>query len=55
VLLKNVTLARDLGTLVEIAGGLSAEDRVIESPPDGIANGDAVRVAEAPAKAPEKK
>ncbi len=54
VLLKSVTLARDLGTLVEIAGGLAPEDRVIENPPDGIANGDAVRIAEAPAKAPAK-
>lgn len=44
VVLKPVTIARDLGQVVEIAGGLTAEDRVIESPPDGLANGDAVRV-----------
>ncbi len=50
VQLKAVTVARDLGSVIEIATGLSAEDRVIESPPDGIADGDAVRVASAAPK-----
>ena len=45
VRLKNVTVARDLGNVVEVAG-LKADERVIESPPDGIADGDAVRVAD---------
>jgi RND family efflux transporter MFP subunit len=45
VALKPVTIARDLGKVVEIATGLSADDRVIDSPPDGIAAGDMVRVA----------
>ena len=44
-MLKPVTIARDLGKEVEIASGLSADDRVIESPPDGIAAGDHVRIA----------
>ena len=48
VVLKTVTVARDLGKVVEIATGLTAEDRVIESPPDGIAHGDLVRVTGAP-------
>ena len=43
--LKPVTIARDLGKEVEIGSGLNAEDRVIESPPDGIASGDLVRIA----------
>ncbi|MBK8323546.1 MAG: efflux RND transporter periplasmic adaptor subunit [Betaproteobacteria bacterium] len=47
VVLKAVTVARDTGALIEIATGLAAEDRVIDSPPDGIAAGDAVRVATA--------
>ncbi len=51
VVLKRVTVARDLGTSVEIASGLSATDRVIESPPDGVENGDVVRVANAAPKA----
>ena len=45
VVLKTVTISRDLGKVVEIATGLNADDRVIESPPDGIASGDLVRVA----------
>jgi len=45
VRLKRVTISRDLGKEVEIGSGLSAEDRVIESPPDGIASGDLVRIA----------
>jgi RND family efflux transporter MFP subunit len=45
VVIKTVTIARDLGRVVELASGLSAGDRVIESPPDGIANGDPVRIA----------
>ena len=48
VVLKTITIARDLGREVEIGTGLTAEDRVIESPPDGIASGDPVRVATKP-------
>jgi RND family efflux transporter MFP subunit len=48
VVLKPVTIARDLGKEVEIATGLTAEDRVIETPPDGIASGDQVRIAGKP-------
>jgi RND family efflux transporter MFP subunit len=44
VVLKPVTVLRDLGQVVEIATGLGRTDRVIESPPDGLANGDPVRV-----------
>jgi RND family efflux transporter MFP subunit len=51
VTLKPVTIARDFGKIIELASGLAAGDRVIESPPDGIANGDLVRVAAADAKA----
>jgi RND family efflux transporter MFP subunit len=45
VVLKAVTIARDLGKELDIASGLSADDRVIETPPDGIASGDQVRIA----------
>ena len=47
VVLKPVTIARDLGKVIELASGIDARDRVIESPPDSIANGDVVRVAAA--------
>ena len=44
ILFKPVTIARDLGRDIELAGGISQEDRIINSPPDGIADGDQVRV-----------
>ena len=47
VLLKPVTVERDLGTIIELASGLSPSDRVIEIPPDGIGNGAVVRLAAA--------
>jgi RND family efflux transporter MFP subunit len=45
VVLKNVTIARDFGKVIELATGLSPDDRVIENPPDGAADGDRVRIA----------
>jgi RND family efflux transporter MFP subunit len=45
VLLKPVSIERDLGAIVELASGLSPNDRVIENPPDGIGNGAEVRLA----------
>jgi RND family efflux transporter MFP subunit len=45
VLLKAVTIARDHGREIEIASGLTTSDRVIATPPDGIAEGDQVRIA----------
>jgi RND family efflux transporter MFP subunit len=45
VVLKPVTISRDLGKVIEIGSGLTPEDRVIESPPDGIESGDQVRIA----------
>ena len=51
VVLKPVTIARDLGKVIEVASGLQPDDRVIESPPDSIADGDPVRIAKAPADA----
>jgi multidrug efflux pump subunit AcrA (membrane-fusion protein) len=47
VLLKPVTLGRDLGTAVEVSSGIATGERIIDSPPDGIATGDQVQVASA--------
>jgi RND family efflux transporter MFP subunit len=44
VVLKPITISRDLGQVVEIASGISPTDRIIDSPPDGLADGDPVRV-----------
>jgi multidrug efflux pump subunit AcrA (membrane-fusion protein) len=48
IVLKAIAISRDLGREVEISSGLNADDRVVTSPPDGIATGDQVRVAGAP-------
>ena len=45
VLLKPVSIERDLGAVIELASGLAPNDRVIQNPPDGIGNGAEVRVA----------
>ena len=45
ITLKQITIARDMGKEVEIGSGLSPDDRIVQSPPDGIATGDSVRVA----------
>lgn len=47
VQLKPVTIARDMGSVVELQTGLARGDRVIDSPPDGLADGDRVRVVAA--------
>jgi RND family efflux transporter MFP subunit len=47
VALKPVTVARDLGSAVEIATGLTAQDAVIDNPPDSLVAGERVRVAPA--------
>jgi membrane fusion protein, multidrug efflux system len=44
ILFKPVTIARDLGRDIELAGGITLDDRVISTPPDGIVDGDPVRV-----------
>jgi membrane fusion protein (multidrug efflux system) len=59
VLFKTVTIARDLGKDIELATGISPDDRVVVAPPDGLGDGDQVRVAGAggkdkPAKVSER-
>ncbi|MBI3700672.1 MAG: efflux RND transporter periplasmic adaptor subunit [Afipia sp.] len=48
ILFKTVTIARDLGREIEIATGLSPDDRIVVTPLDGIADGDKVRIAGTP-------
>ena len=47
IVLKDVRIMRDLGTAVEIAGGVDQDERIVTNPPDSIGNGEAVRVMEA--------
>lgn len=49
--LRPVTIGRDLGNSVEISAGLNVRDRVIDSPPDSLANGDQVKIAPEPKNA----
>lgn len=48
---KAVTILRDDGNSIEIGSGLSSADRVIDSPPDGLAEGDRVQIAASSATA----
>jgi RND family efflux transporter MFP subunit len=54
VAFKRITIARDLGRTIEVADGLQATDRVIETPPDGVAAGERVHVVDPNASAPAK-
>jgi RND family efflux transporter MFP subunit len=43
--LKPITIGRNLGTEVEVVKGLTLSDRVVNSPPDSLADSDTVRIA----------
>jgi RND family efflux transporter MFP subunit len=45
VRLRKVTIARDLGNVIQLGDGVTRADRIIDSPPDGLADGDVVRLA----------
>jgi multidrug efflux pump subunit AcrA (membrane-fusion protein) len=45
IVLKKISIGRNLGSSVEVLSGLLPDDRVVISPPDSLAAGDAVRVA----------
>ena len=48
--LKTIVIARDHGSKVEILSGIQASDKVIENPPDGVAQGDVVQISAVEAK-----
>jgi membrane fusion protein (multidrug efflux system) len=52
VILKPVTLGRDLGNRVEVQSGLSLSDRLIDNPQESIEAGAIVRIAGVDAKTP---
>lgn len=45
IVLKSIQLAKELGAVVDVNLGLTPQDRVVDNPPDSIANGELVRVA----------
>jgi RND family efflux transporter MFP subunit len=50
VTIRPVLLSRDLGSTAEIGAGLAANDRVVDNPPESLADGDLVRIAGASAQ-----
>jgi membrane fusion protein, multidrug efflux system len=48
VRMRPVTIARDLGTTVDIATGLTPGEAVVDNPPDSLVNGEQVRVEGGP-------
>jgi RND family efflux transporter MFP subunit len=44
VVMKKIEISRDFGSEIEVARGVSANDRVIDSPSDSIDNGDQVKI-----------
>jgi membrane fusion protein, multidrug efflux system len=42
IAMKQVKIARDFGKTIELASGLTPSDRVVDSPPDGLLEGDTV-------------
>ena len=52
IVLKDVTIGRNLGTEIEIESGIAAADRVVTTPLDTIEGGDKVNVADATANPP---
>jgi RND family efflux transporter MFP subunit len=49
VVLKSVQIGRDFGDSVGVTAGLGPQDRVIDSPPETLQNGDTVQLASAAA------
>jgi len=46
-----IKIGRDLGDTLEVVSGLTGTDKVIDSPPDALSNGDPVNIAKAGANA----
>ncbi len=47
---RTISVSNDLGSVVEVASGLSPADRIIDNPPDSLEDGDQVKVAPAAAE-----
>lgn len=45
VRLKTVKILRDMGASVDVGGGISPDDRIIDNPADALQEGDEVRIA----------
>ena len=45
VVMRPVTIGRDFGSSLDIASGIAPNDKIIDNPPDDLAQGDLVKVA----------
>lgn len=50
VVIKPITIGRDLGATVQIATGVAKDDRIINNPPDALEAGDQVEIAQPQAR-----
>ncbi|RTL69002.1 MAG: biotin/lipoyl-binding protein [Hyphomicrobiales bacterium] len=50
--LRKITIARDLGNVVEISSGITSEDRIVQSPPDDLVDGDRFQIKNGSAEHP---
>jgi multidrug efflux pump subunit AcrA (membrane-fusion protein) len=49
--LRKVSIGNDLGNMIQITGGLAANDRVVSSPPDYVVNGMPATIQSQPSSA----
>ena len=45
IVMKKIAIGQDMGATVQVASGLDPADRVVDNPPDSLAQGDLVRIA----------
>jgi RND family efflux transporter MFP subunit len=51
IVMRSIRVGRDLGDKIDVAAGLNGSERIVDSPPDALANGDKVRIQAAGAGA----
>ena len=54
VILRSITIGRDLGTSVEVISGIDGSERIIDAPSDSLIEGDKVSVLSGDLPSPDK-
>jgi RND family efflux transporter MFP subunit len=44
VTMRSIRVGRDLGDKIDVSAGLTGNERIVDSPPDALSNGDKVRI-----------
>lgn len=55
VVMKKIQMGRDFGSEIEVLSGLDPDDRIIDSPPDSLEDGELVRIEVPPPAKPDNK